>query len=177
MAKTRAAALVLVAEVVAIAAAAPPLRGGFECASALQAAHKRGVVLRTLRLSHIVVSPDGQRLKLGPSALANFALTDGSASDGGGKILSAADLPPVSGPLATELSARGGTAGTASAPADQRPAITQHAGDELAGTDFAGMDGVVFRKALGLLAQQGKATIYPSASSADEDGIKFTAIG
>ena len=38
MAKTRAAALVLVAEVVAIAAAAPPLRGGFECASALQAA-------------------------------------------------------------------------------------------------------------------------------------------
>ena len=38
MAKTRAAALVLVAEVVAIAAAVPPLRGGFECASALQAA-------------------------------------------------------------------------------------------------------------------------------------------
>ena len=72
---------------------------------ALQAAHRRGIVLRTLRLSHIVVSPDGQRIKLGPSALANFALTDGAQADGSGRLISANDLPPLEGALASALSA------------------------------------------------------------------------
>ena len=51
---------------------------------ALEAAHKHRLLLRTLRLRHITISPDGQRLKLGPSALANVALTDGSAAGRGG---------------------------------------------------------------------------------------------
>jgi ESCRT-II complex subunit VPS25 len=50
-----------------------------------------------------------------------------------------------------------------------------HAGDELAGTEFLGMDGGLFRRALGLLQEQGKATVYPGAS-ADEDGVKFNAV-
>lgn len=70
---------------------------------AMQAAHRRGILLRTLRLSHIVVSPDGQRIKLGPSALANFALADGTMQDGGGRLLSANDLPPLEGPLTDAL--------------------------------------------------------------------------
>ena len=66
---------------------------------ALQAAHKRGILLRTLRLSHVLISSDGRRLKLGPSALANFALTDGTREDGGGRLLSANDFPPLRGPV------------------------------------------------------------------------------
>ena len=72
---------------------------------ALQAAHKRGILLRTLRLSHILVSSDGRRIKLGPSALANFALTDGSTPDGGGRVLSANELPPLRGPISSAMAA------------------------------------------------------------------------
>jgi serine/threonine protein kinase len=72
---------------------------------ALQAAHKRGILLRTLRLSHILVSSDGRRIKLGPSALANFALTDGSTLDGGGRVLSANELPPLRGPISSAMAA------------------------------------------------------------------------
>ncbi|KAL1510588.1 hypothetical protein AB1Y20_006889 [Prymnesium parvum] len=72
---------------------------------ALEAAHELGIVLRILRLAHVLVSDDGQRVKLGPSALADFALTDGSEVGGGRHILSANDLPPTDGPLSAALSA------------------------------------------------------------------------
>ena len=70
---------------------------------ALKAAHARGILLRTLRPNHIIVSSDGQRIKLGPSALANFALADGSYADGGGRLISANDLPPLDGPLSDAI--------------------------------------------------------------------------
>ena len=85
---------------------------------ALEAAHRQRLLLRTLRLRHLTVSPDGQRLKLGPSALANVALTDGSAQGGGGggKLLIANDLPPLDGPLTREMLAAADTADADAAP-------------------------------------------------------------
>ena len=85
---------------------------------ALEAAHRQRLLLRTLRLRHLTISPDGQRLKLGPSALANVALTDGSAQGGGGggKLLVANDLPPLDGPLTREMVAAADTADADAAP-------------------------------------------------------------
>ena len=50
-----------------------------------------------------MVSIDGQRLKLGPAALSNHALTDNSLPTGGGRLLSANALPPLEGSLSDAL--------------------------------------------------------------------------
>lgn len=70
---------------------------------AVHVAQRHGILLRTLDLSHIMVSIDGQRLKLGPAALSNHALTDNSLPTGGGRLLSANALPPLEGSLSDAL--------------------------------------------------------------------------
>eukprot|EP00638_Chattonella_subsalsa_P017596 CAMPEP_0117844480 /NCGR_PEP_ID=MMETSP0949-20121206/17587_1 /TAXON_ID=44440 /ORGANISM="Chattonella subsalsa, Strain CCMP2191" /LENGTH=147 /DNA_ID=CAMNT_0005689631 /DNA_START=17 /DNA_END=461 /DNA_ORIENTATION=+ len=47
-------------------------------------------------------------------------------------------------------------------------------GEEVQGTDFAGMDSNLFRRALSVLENQGKAQIFQGATSED-DGVKFFA--
>ena len=99
---------------------------------ALEAAHKQRLLLRTLRLRHITISPDGQRLKLGPSALANVALTDGSAAGGGGggELLTANDLPPLDGPLTRQMAADADGADADAAPSVAPPTPPQATLDE-----------------------------------------------
>ncbi|CAM9720550.1 unnamed protein product [Scytosiphon promiscuus] len=47
-----------------------------------------------------------------------------------------------------------------------------HQGDDVLGTDFFGMDEGLFRKALSVLENQGRAVLFKGATSA-EDGVKF----
>eukprot|EP00752_Nemacystus_decipiens_P002115 g2019.t1 len=47
-----------------------------------------------------------------------------------------------------------------------------HQGDDVLGTDFFGMDEGLFRKALSVLENQGRAVIFKGATS-EEDGVKF----
>lgn len=50
-----------------------------------------------------------------------------------------------------------------------------HSGDETTeGADFHGTDPTIFRRALEILEQQGKAALFKGASS-EEDGVKFVA--
>ncbi|CAM9345686.1 unnamed protein product [Ascophyllum nodosum] len=49
-----------------------------------------------------------------------------------------------------------------------------HQGDEVSGTDFFGMDEGLFRKALAVLEDEGRAVIFQGATS-EEDGVKFLA--
>ncbi len=50
-----------------------------------------------------------------------------------------------------------------------------HSGDDMtAGADFHGTDPTIFRRALEILEQQGKAALFQGATS-EEDGVKFVA--
>ena len=82
-------------------------------------------------LSHLLVSDDGLRLKLGPAALAHAAFTDGARpgtddAHYAGAIVSEAPIPATHGPITTALA---GVA-DARAPADNRRDIRRDTLDE-----------------------------------------------